>query len=128
MLFTLVSGQYVHPASTATEQLVYAATQQARPIESVAPWIGRDVAALVNRALAFDRAARWPDARSMQTALRAARGLTGARPTAPPGHPALAQTVDARDMDTLNPGPSARRSGVTGTVSLDEPPSRARKG
>jgi serine/threonine-protein kinase len=130
MLFSLASGQYVHEAPTSTELLVYAATQPARPIESVAPWIGRDVAAVVNRALAFDRAARWPDARSMQAALRATPGFVAAPPREPTTgpHPAFAQTVDARDLGASSPTPARMPTGPTGTISVHDPRSGRRPG
>jgi serine/threonine-protein kinase len=51
------------------EQTIYAATQPAPAIESVAPWVSREVAEIVNRALAFDRGARWPTAQAMRAAL-----------------------------------------------------------
>jgi serine/threonine-protein kinase len=49
---------------------MYTATQPARSIESVAPTIPPDLAAVVNRALAFERDHRWPSARAMRIALR----------------------------------------------------------
>ena len=74
----LVSGENVHDGS-AGAQAIYAATQPARALESVAPWVPRDVAKLVNRALEFEREARWPSALAMQEALRATRGVRRAR-------------------------------------------------
>src|ERR1700722_9915032 len=70
-MFFLLTGRPVHEGMTPTEQLIYAATQQARSIALLAPWLEVDVAHLVHRALAFDRSARWPGARAMQAALRA---------------------------------------------------------
>jgi serine/threonine-protein kinase len=72
-LFTLLTGRFVHEAPTV--QLIYAAamTQQARPIASVDPGVPPSVAAIVDRALAWNRDHRWPDARAMQHAVRAAR-------------------------------------------------------
>ncbi len=88
VIYTLVSGSAVHAGRSAHEQIVYAATQQARPVELVAPGIGRDVAAVVNRALAFQQEARWQSAREMQAALRATRGYVepsrGAPDSLPP--------------------------------------------
>jgi tRNA A-37 threonylcarbamoyl transferase component Bud32 len=71
-LFTLLSGLQVHEGESATAILVQAATQPARPLGSVAPGVDPRLAAIVDRALAFDRDARWPDAASMRAAVRAA--------------------------------------------------------
>ncbi len=75
VIYTLVSGSAVHEGRSAREQVVYAATRPASPFELVAPGVGRDVAALVNRALAFEPEARWANAREMQAALRATRTI-----------------------------------------------------
>jgi serine/threonine-protein kinase len=66
--FTLLAGRYVHPARSAAEQMIYAATRPAPPLASVADVPSR-VARVVDRALAFDRDARWPSARAMRDAL-----------------------------------------------------------
>lgn len=110
VLFTLLTGLEVHAGATPMEQAIYAATQTARPIESAAPWLSRDVAGVVNCALAFDRDARWPSARAMQAALRRAAGWAG--PNAAPGakrqssvpSPALAKTIDMQTP--APPGPN----------------------
>ena len=78
-MFTLVSGTYVHDAPSANEQLIMSATEPARPLTSVAPDVPANVAAIVDKALAYDRARRWPDALSMQAAVgQALEGLGGA--------------------------------------------------
>jgi hypothetical protein len=73
-LYTLVSGRYVHEADTLQGQLVLAATRCARPLAEVVLNAPAEFSAVVDRALAFDRDMRFPDARSMQAALRAASG------------------------------------------------------
>jgi serine/threonine protein kinase/tetratricopeptide (TPR) repeat protein len=73
-LFTLLAGRLVHDAASATEMLIHAATRPAPPLASVAPWVPPALAAVVDRALAFDGAARWPNARAMDDALVAAEG------------------------------------------------------
>ncbi|MGH7272055.1 MAG: hypothetical protein ACREJ3_16620, partial [Polyangiaceae bacterium] len=47
--------------------------------------ISADVVALVDRAIEFDRAKRWPDARAMQTAVRMALGSSAPTGVAPSG-------------------------------------------
>jgi serine/threonine-protein kinase len=78
-LFTLLSGHYVHEAENAAQLVVIAATRPARPLRSVAPHVPEEVAAIVDRACAYERADRWPDARAMQRAVAEAyRSLWGA--------------------------------------------------
>lgn len=69
VLFTLLTGRHVHPGRDSMEQETYAATQAARPIGSIASWLPRGVARVVDRSLAFERGGRWPGARAMQSAL-----------------------------------------------------------
>jgi len=73
VIFTLVTGEEVHDGKTGAVQMIYAATRPARALESVAPWVPRDVATMVNKALAYERDARFPSALAMQEALRATR-------------------------------------------------------
>jgi serine/threonine-protein kinase len=69
-LFTLLSGRFVHEAEAVQEQLVLAATNKAPPVSRLAPDTPPYLAAVVDRALGFSREERFPDARSMQAALR----------------------------------------------------------
>ena len=69
-MFKLLSGHLVHEADSAPHMLVRAATMQARPIASVVPDVPLALAAVVDRALAFDKRARWPSAFAMRDALR----------------------------------------------------------
>jgi serine/threonine-protein kinase len=71
-MFHLLSGRYVHEGRTPNEQLLSAMTKDAAPCSSVSPRVGPAVGTVVDRALAFDRERRWPDARSMQRAVRSA--------------------------------------------------------
>jgi serine/threonine protein kinase len=71
MLFTLLSGRWVHH-DAAGGLLLAAMSREAPSIANVVPSVSLEVAELVDRALAFDRAGRWPGARTMQIALRSA--------------------------------------------------------
>ena len=68
-MFTLLTRRYVHPARSAAEQMIYAATQAATHISEVV-MIDEALASVIDRALAFDRDLRWSSAREMQSALR----------------------------------------------------------
>jgi hypothetical protein len=82
-MFTLLSGRYVHEAMSEHEQLIVSATRRAPPLASVVPDVPAMVAAIVDRALAFQRDERWPDAASMQRVVRTAlEALGGGEPLA----------------------------------------------
>ncbi len=72
-MFTLLTDRTVHEAPTVQLVLAAAMTKPARSLASVAPSVPPSVCAVVDRALAFERNDRWPDARSMQNAVREAR-------------------------------------------------------
>jgi tRNA A-37 threonylcarbamoyl transferase component Bud32 len=71
-MFQLLTGRHVHEAATVNEQLLAAMTAPAPAIQSVGPDMPDPVARVVDRALAFDKAERWEDAREMQLAVREA--------------------------------------------------------
>jgi serine/threonine-protein kinase len=71
-MFTLITGQHVHRARTVNEAVVLAATQPAVKVRSIRPDLLPPVAAVIDRALAFDRERRFAGVREMQAALRQA--------------------------------------------------------
>jgi hypothetical protein len=71
-MFTLISGRTVHDGRTQNEEIVNAMTVPVRPLSSILPSVAGTVARAVDLALAFDKAKRWTDARSMQEAVRSA--------------------------------------------------------
>jgi serine/threonine protein kinase len=71
-MFTLLTGKDVHEAETAGEQVVFAATKAARSIATVAPETPTELVHLVDRAVAFDKNERWPNAKAMQAAVETA--------------------------------------------------------
>ncbi len=81
-MFTALSGHYVHEGKTISDVLIAAATKPARSLRSVAPHLPPAVVAVVERALAFDKPMRWPDARAMQKAVREA-AKSAPRPSKP---------------------------------------------
>ena len=70
-MFMLLSGRHVHEAQSSQEQLILSATAPASSLAAVAPGAPRQVVAIVDRALAFERTGRWHDAAAMQVAVRA---------------------------------------------------------
>jgi serine/threonine protein kinase len=73
-MFTLLTGLHVHEAPSPQEQVIRSATAPARQLATVAQGVPARVAEIVDRALEFERAKRWPDARTMQVAVRAELG------------------------------------------------------
>jgi serine/threonine-protein kinase len=71
-LFSLASGQTVHQAENVQQLVVVAATRPARSFSTAKPNAPRAVVSIIDRALAFQRADRWPDALAMRDALVAA--------------------------------------------------------
>lgn len=82
-LFSLLSGRFVHEAETANEVLVLAVTQRARSLGSVAPDVHPAIVAIVDKALAYEREARFQSARELRDALRAADALIANSETPP---------------------------------------------
>lgn len=81
-LFALLSGRPVHEANTPMEVVIAAATAHARSLAVVAPQAPPRLVAVVDRALAFKKADRFPTARLMQQALRdAISGVQSVWPT-----------------------------------------------
>jgi serine/threonine-protein kinase len=80
-MFALLSGSIVHEAETVQELLVFAATKPARSLAAARRDAPAALVAVVDRALAMDKAERWPSAGAMQEALaRASVEAFGARP------------------------------------------------
>jgi hypothetical protein len=86
-MFMLISGRYVHQGTSGNEQLILSATTPAVPLASVAADIPGPITAIVDRALAFERDRRWPDAPTMQQAVRLAMEALGwSDPVVPSGN------------------------------------------
>jgi serine/threonine protein kinase len=69
LFFSLVTGKRLHRGRDHDESLFLAATQAAPPIRTLAPELSAELAAIVDRALAYDRESRWPTAGAMHEAL-----------------------------------------------------------
>ncbi len=95
-MFRIIARRRVHEAASEGELLVKMASQQAPPLGSVAPDTPRDVCLVVDRALMFDRALRYPDALTMQADVRALRE----------GRPPPYATAQAPGSIVLAPTPS----------------------
>ena len=104
-MYLLLSGTPVREPGSATEQLLGAMTRPVPSLGEVAT-LPRGVVAVVDRALAFDRDARFPDAHSMQLAVRAVQeelSIPDARATFPPP-----PSVEPMAMSLRTPRPEGR--------------------
>lgn len=69
-LFTLLTGEFVHEGETVNETLALAVTRPARSLGELRGDLHPALIRFVDKALAYDKAARFPDAAAMQHALR----------------------------------------------------------
>jgi serine/threonine protein kinase len=112
-MFSLLTGRLVHQATNVQQMLLAAMTKPAPPLRSVQPEIPVGIADVVDRALAFDRDARWPSARAMQGALRkAGQAIAGLAPAAP-----IAALAPIAPIAALAPITSSGTSPVRGASS-----------
>ena len=122
-MFTLLSGRSVHEAETANETLVLAVTQRAPTLAQVAADIHPAIAALVDKALSYEREARFQTASEFRQALRASHaaiaGDESSSPlSAPEGPTSASLRSGARRLTTVSGvAASVRSSDSTGIVS-----------
>lgn len=77
-LFMLLTNRSVREeAETANEALMYAMAKPVAPMAELLPSLPRPIAAVIDRSLAFDKAARWPTAAAMKEALAGALEVAG---------------------------------------------------
>ena len=72
-MFRVIAKRRLHEARTESELLVKMATMPAPSLGATAPGVDPALGMIVDRALAFDREVRYPDARTMQGDVSAAR-------------------------------------------------------
>ena len=102
-MFTLLTGLPVHEAETAGEMLIAAATRPARSLARVLNQAPFQLVALVDRALAYERDNRFPDAHTFRAELQKIRGSI-AQEAAPapdklnPDKPIMPATVHGKEL------------------------------
>ena len=97
ILYEALSGQRPYDADNLTELVVRIMTEEPAPLEKLRPDIPPAMTAIVKRAMARDRAARFPSAAALRDALRIHAGTPGDTSSQ-----ALADTMQA-DASTLSP-------------------------
>ena len=75
-MFTLLTGRLVHEAATGNEQLLAAMLRPAPSLETRMPHAPPQIIQIVDRALAFEMADRYPTAAAMRDAVHAAYRMT----------------------------------------------------
>jgi len=115
-MFQLLTGETVHPSDTDTQLIVLAATRPPRSLGALRPDLEPWLIKVVDRALAFERRARWPNARAMsaalsEPALRA--GLISAQPNTALG-PSSHETAPEMALTPSRPAPRQRVHGALG--------------
>ncbi len=103
-MFVCLAGRHVHgDASTPNEALIFSATQPAPPLGRFCPHVPREVAAVVDRALALDPARRWESAAAMQSALLITTKATAEAPAAPGARPSVGDAETPTRDETHGP-------------------------
>ena len=74
IMFSLLTGRFVHEGESVNEVLVAAATEPAAPVRTLVSDLPAAVGDIIDRALMMDKRHRWPNAAAMRDAL-----LTGHR-------------------------------------------------
>jgi serine/threonine-protein kinase len=122
-MFALLTGRCVHEAETVPEVLLAAMTKTAPPVRTVVPQLPEPVAAVVDRALAFDRVARWPDARAMQEAVTASYASLEAGDSAPAlPRVSIPDREEAATPPDVPSRPATITTGRAVTQSVEEAP------
>jgi eukaryotic-like serine/threonine-protein kinase len=138
-LFVLISGQLVHEGESMQHMLINAATKPVRPLASAALGVTPALASVVDRALAFDKAARWQSAAAMREALLEAHRSVFGRALldapeflraelfgeAPALAPALAEPLSAARAQPASV-PAPERTAAPGAPTVAEPLPAAR--
>jgi eukaryotic-like serine/threonine-protein kinase len=129
LMFTLLTGRLVHTADTLNKLLLAAMTRPVDPLRNVMPGAPAELAAVVDRALAFDTGSRWPDAAAMRAAVRRAAGALGRADLTAPPPGALAQGMVSgavrKEATSFEEGPTVE----TGTLPpTSNDPSRGTPG
>ncbi len=120
-VFHLASGRLVHEGENAQETIVLSATRPAPSLEVVLPDAPPAVVRAIDRALAFEKQARWPDAAAMRAAIREASldafgGMASLPQLPPPIEPVTATPLAFVPGGTLTPTAwlSSRRRQLSG--------------
>jgi serine/threonine-protein kinase len=133
-LFRLLTGRRIHEAPSAAEIVAMMATVPAPPLRAIWPTAGEAIAEIVDRALAFEKEARYPDAAAMRADVRAARASMPLPSRALRGSPPVSDDRDlaatdfaprsdptSRDLPTVAASPRAEVPKESSPMSRERP-------
>jgi len=98
-LFTALSGQPVHVGENIDAMMLATASSRPRSLADVAPELDSKVVAVVDKAISYHKAERWPDVRAMREAWQGAHPKW--LPTLPP--PSFSADPDFIDASLAEP-------------------------
>jgi serine/threonine-protein kinase len=116
-LFTLLTGELVHPAENPSHLLVNAATKKAREISSVSGDVPKRIAGVLDGALAFDKKDRWAGAKEMREALQQACLAETGAPIAP--LPKTEKVTGLEETMASDPDVARHAGGSGGNLGFD---------
>ncbi len=119
-LYCLIAGRIVHDGDNAPQVLVNTATVPARSLATRADGVHPLVTALVDRALAFTKEGRWPDATTMRAAVAQAFAAAVGEPVSRRPIEALLATSDLAIAPTMRTPAS-----TTNPIPPSPPPTSA---
>lgn len=124
-MIALLTGRRPRHADTANEELLAAMTVPFAPVSALVPSLPAALAAVIDRAVAFNRDERWPTAQAMQQALRDAARESEATLDAPATLIGSAAVGPPIVTSTLVAPVSGARSGShpAPPASIEPPPS-----
>lgn len=93
MIFTMLTGENVHPVEGTQQKLLAAATSKARSLATVLPDLPPGIIAVVDQALQFKKDDRWQTVTQMRNALKEATDIARTRSLRPPP-PSTARVSD----------------------------------
>jgi serine/threonine protein kinase len=141
MMFSLLTGEHIHQGETVQELVLRAAWFHARKLREVWPEAPEALARIIDRACAYDREARFADAKEMRTAVEAMIDSqpsdvrrVALRPPTPVPAPEPSATSEqlvatlsqgfAADAETSAPGFGGTGRGEPATPTLQSPGDR----
>ncbi|HKO53973.1 MAG TPA: protein kinase [Polyangiaceae bacterium] len=113
-MFQLLTGETVHPFDADLQLIVLAATRPARSLASLRPDLEPWLVKVVDRTLAFDRQARWPNARAMSAALSEPAMREGLISVQPNAASDANDTAPEMSLPPSRPAPRQRLHGALG--------------
>jgi serine/threonine-protein kinase len=120
-MYTSLAGVAVHDAETASETLALAVTTQARPLREVAPHVEPRIAAVVDRALRYDKGERWATAEEMRAGIHTLLTQTAGFAEADTGvsdYAEISQVSQVSQISAVTPAVAAATAGLTGQTTL----------